>query len=173
MKTDSLAESDRAKIKPRSKVSKRRRARVQKDAENAFLAWMKERAPDQSPEVSRRGWPDFWVLLPRTSRFFLVEVKSTNRSLLRPAQARVMDALTSLGIPVYVWTPQDGLTAFEDLAEVWHDGKKRIRAIHHSKAKRLRGRKPDFLLGDDVDDGESDSSDHAKSSGGGTGEVCS
>lgn len=57
--------------------------------------------------LCRRGYPDF-ITMDGDGKLAFVEVKPSRRSLLKPAQAAVMAALTEAGIPCYRYDPDDG-----------------------------------------------------------------
>jgi hypothetical protein len=54
-------------------------------------------------KLFRSGWPDY--LLQLRGRTIGVEVKS-NTDTIRPAQVRMFTLLCSVGIKVYIWSPE-------------------------------------------------------------------
>ncbi len=59
--------------------------------------------------VTKRGWPDFFVLDPKTGGVCAVEVKHGPDEPVSEHQRFVLSALAALGVPTYVWTPGRGL----------------------------------------------------------------
>ena len=79
-------------------------------AEQAFAQFARE----QGWSVSKRGWPDFFCWAD--GRIALVEVKRHKNYRLRTGQYRLMKALSERGVPVFRWSPDEGLREiiFED-----------------------------------------------------------
>lgn len=72
-------------------------------AENDFCQWARSRGH----EVTKRGWPDFFVMR-MDGDIALVEVKARRGRSLKSAQMMVMRALASYGVPCYRWDPENG-----------------------------------------------------------------
>ena len=77
---------------------------VKNDAERAF-----QLAADAAGwTVRKKGYPDFFCM--RDGKIALVEVKPTARCRPSKHQRVVMKALSKLGVPCYLWTPESGFT---------------------------------------------------------------
>ena len=75
------------------------------------------KARDHGFEPTKRGWPDFLIFRPDGSAF-AVEVKSTENRRPGRYQQRVLDLLTSHGIPCFVYRPDSGLTKWPESRKV-------------------------------------------------------
>ena len=58
-------------------------------------------------EVTKRGWPDF--ICYKDGELILVEVKPKQSRKLKREQQRLTQALASLGVKCFKWTPDGGL----------------------------------------------------------------
>jgi len=94
-----------------SQPQRPRRQRRPNAAEAEFL-----RACAGQCEPKRRGWPDFWWQV--NGRLHVAEVKPRPESPLRLTQFDALCALSSNGIAVYTWNPEDGLVEFDPNAWV-------------------------------------------------------
>jgi len=61
--------------------------------------------------VSKRGWPDF-VAFDAHGHMAAIEVKRHSTYKLRPTQDRILRALAHAGIPVFSWSPDEGLKTY-------------------------------------------------------------
>ncbi len=59
--------------------------------------------------ATHKGWPDFIVLDPKTGELAAVEVKHGPDEAVSKDQRFVLAALAAIGLPTYIWTPQEGL----------------------------------------------------------------
>ena len=65
-------------------------------------------AKNNGYEVSKRGWPDFFVVDTKTGKIACVEVKPRKGNFLKESQSVVMNALAEYGVPCYLWNPETG-----------------------------------------------------------------
>lgn len=70
-----------------------------------------DRATEEGWDVTKRGWPDFFIW--RNGELACVEVKPEDGRSLKTAQARTLAALADHGIPCYLWNPESGFTKIE------------------------------------------------------------
>src|SRR5271154_4401387 len=92
--------SERGRLFLRKTLKKRIYKNV---SERAFQVW----AEAQGWTITKRGWPDFFCV-NHEGKIVLVEVKTTNKRLLRQHQYTILTRLAAFGIPCYRWSPQDG-----------------------------------------------------------------
>jgi hypothetical protein len=83
----------------------RPRRTLKNQPEEACAVWLES----HGFTVSKRGWPDF-VVFDSHGRLAAVEVKRHAHHRLRHTQYAVMRALAHGGFPVFLWTPEGGLS---------------------------------------------------------------
>lgn len=69
----------------------------------AFRGWMAMHIHD-SRRSAGSGWPDLFLLHPRTGEIVVAELKST-RGRVSHAQQEWIDAFAAAGVVVHVWRP--------------------------------------------------------------------
>jgi hypothetical protein len=73
--------------------------------EAQFAAW----ARNEGWRTTKRGWPDF--LCNRDDQLMAVEVKGGS-DYLRPEQRDALTALNRIGMPTFVWSPENSLVPY-------------------------------------------------------------
>jgi hypothetical protein len=60
--------------------------------------------------VSKRGWPDFFAINPKTGHLAVIEVKPSRGRQLKKHQRIVMHILAAFNIPCFLWNPDSGFS---------------------------------------------------------------